>query len=463
MASNLSSPDCHFTWDFANRTRKNRFLRNRIRTIKDELKSQEVYVKKRNGPQLYSVQGFLNVLLYRNDSQEDDDQYLENAESCFDQALKECNRVSNEEEASGYRLVIYGNFIHLNELRPNANVKEYQDAYNDLIRQGFADHPSVLAMKGFTASYLDLPQEAIMWYEKALETEQDVEKAEWLFGLALAKLQSDYRRSKPALNEEIQDLLRQAIALDPTYDMAKIKLARCWLDRHRRSNQSDANLDVVLTAQINDLIGPILANGVDKIELSVLEEIASLYNRIDRYRDEGIQLLNKCRKRNPESKKTLAGLANSYFKRWKNNREESDLKKSVKFFDKIVSDLENAKMFDITKLGVVHLSAFKFFLGEDGAKARNHKLEWENCFKKVKHQLEQGQLEPKEEIEMCHSLALFYEDMHKPAKEEKYWRKVLDINAKALEEGTGDFRESSYVKKAEEKLSEFGREFRPKL
>ncbi|XP_066935896.1 uncharacterized protein [Clytia hemisphaerica] len=453
---------CHFTWQIPNQSlRRNRFLRDRIYTIEEEVKSQnEGKSKKRNYPQLLSLQAFLNVMLYRNkneDEDENEDRLLENAESCLNQALKECNSISkeDEDEANGYRLVIYADFIHLHQYQPNENVEDYKEAYNDLISQGLSgdEHPSVLAMKGFTAGHLDFLQDAIMWYQRALET---MEKAEWLFGLALAKLQLDYWRSKPTNNVGIQNLLQQAIKLDPTYDMARIKLARCLLDQHKKSNQNGAHLPQMLVMQIKDLVDPIqTSNDHNGIGLNILEEIGSVYSRMDNFLDKGLRLSKECRRRNPESMKALRCLANAYFHKWKSSRNESELKNSVKYFSQIISDLENSKMYDITMLGVVHLNASNFYLEKDGVKAQHHKAEWKICFEKVEELFHQGQLEVKEEIEMCHRLAWFYSDLRKPLKEREYWQKVLDINDKALREGIRDFQESSYVKNAQEKLSEF--------
>eukprot|EP00111_Clytia_hemisphaerica_P008587 TCONS_00025087-protein len=452
---------CHFTWKIANQSlQRNRFLRDRIYTIEEEIKSQnEGKSKKRNYPQLLSLQAFLNVLLYRNkneDEDENEDRLLKNAESCLNQALKECNSISkeDEDEANGYRLVIYADFINLHQYRPNENVEDYKDAFNDLISHGLSvdEHPSVLAMKGFTASHLDFQQKAEILYQKALKA---MEKPEWLFGLALAKLQLDYWRLSPVDNKEIQRLLQQAIKLDPTYDMARIKLARCLLDQHKRSNQNGAHLPQMLVTQINYLVDPIHnSNDHNGIGLNILEEIGALYSRMDNYLDKGLRLYKECRRRDPKSMKALRGLANTYFHKWKSSRHESELKKSVKLSNQI-NDLENSKMYDVTMLGVVHFSAFKFYLGIDKVKAQDHKAEWKSCFQKVEELFHQGQLEVKEEIEMCHRLALFYEYLQKPLKERKYLQLVLDINNKALREGAGDFQESPYVKNAQEKLSEF--------
>ena len=176
----LSKFKCHFTWDFINLEKRTKlYLRDRINTIDKELPAQigepsEQQQWKRNFPQLYSLRGFLYVQLYQK-TENGGDEFLEYAENSLTKALEEC-----KEKNVGYKAIIYADLIHLKQMPKS--VDELIKKYNAL-SENIENHPEVLAMKGYAASFFHSYNDAINFYEEALA---HTRTPEWVFGLALA-------------------------------------------------------------------------------------------------------------------------------------------------------------------------------------------------------------------------------------------------------------------------------------
>lgn len=110
-------------------------------------------------------------------------------------ALDEC-----KEENVGYKGVIYADLIHLKRKwkpeKADAWIREYS-----VLSENTENHPEVLAMKGYAASFFHCYEDAITFYEGILADERT---PEWVFGLTLAMQHRQVGRDDTELNEEIK-------------------------------------------------------------------------------------------------------------------------------------------------------------------------------------------------------------------------------------------------------------------
>ena len=460
----LSKLQCHFTWDFVPRDKPERFLLDRIKTIECELKSQEYELEsqeyekskgsksQRNLPQLYTLRGYLKTQLYKR-TDDGGNQSLNDAEDSF---LSAYNASTTTDHKWGYLAVIYGNIIPLSQIKDDTkiDISVVIDAYNELSQKmDLENHPQVLAMKGFTANFMHCHQHAMQFYKRTLMIE---ENAEWLFGLALVKLHRDVGRTKSE-NDEIEMLLRQALQLDPSYNMAKVKLARLlWGERGENGLE-----------EVERLIAPLLDN-IEEKGTTLLEELAALLVRLENpMKLKGVDIFEICEGRNSTSQKTLRGLGNYYSYEWKKKKSPSNehfLNDSIKYFTNLVSGMENAKPFDITQLGYIHLTAFRYHkrsshqkqrnqanVDQHRQKAKEHQGKSKQWYEKAAEQLKKGHHDLRNDIETCFRLSEYYKEFV-PEREEEYLRKTLIKAHQGSEEDA--FGELDFVKKARERLLE---------
>ena len=365
---NLSEFQCHFTWDFMNLAKRTKlYLRDHINKIERELSSQNSEgskQKKRNFPQLYSLRGFLYVQLCQK-TDEGGQELLEKAEISLMKALEECT-----EDNDGYRAVIYADLIHLKQKWKHENADEEIKKYS--VSENKENHPEVLAMKGYAASFFHCYEDAIKFYKEALEKQKT---SEWVFGLALVMQRPRVRLNNSHQRQEIEKLLKEALRLDPSYDMAKLKLAQeLWEDKATRDeNKQD----------IDDLIDQVLKKPDNPP--TVLVTATTLLCEVDNRKGENA--LKEALAKYPNSHKISRALGTMYFERWrKNKKNESELKLAIEYYTKGI-DSESANMmasFDITTIGYFHTIAFWYYKNNGILKkAEEHRQEYKSWNEKA--------------------------------------------------------------------------------
>ena len=394
------------------------------------------FLQNRNLPQNYTILGFIYAELYRR-TEDGGENFLTNAEECFQLALDECS-----EENSGYLAVIYGNLIYLNEKFKNDDASRFIKEYEKISqRVDLENHAEVLAMKGFTASFFHLHEESINFYQKALTLNKT---AQWIFGLALVKMRRTVGRTdKTAERNEIEILLRQAMDLDPSYDMIKLKLARLLCDRMHENG---------IIEEIKSFIDQ-LQKCKSKDEVNFMEEIALLFGNLDD-EERAIKILEKCYKLRPNSPTTLRRLGNMFYEKWKHDKREEHLQKAIKYFTENASnDSQNALPFDVTKIGKVHLDATQFFLSQEKIdEAKYHEQKCKEWFKIAEERLIKEWYDLRNDTETCFELSKFHKHFENLAKEKHYLKETL---LKANEGSkTDNFQELNCFKDAKYRLLE---------
>ena len=480
----LSTIHCCFNWEFMNREQKTElWLLDRIATIEGELNAQAEDNPKRNFPQLYSLQGFLYTQLYLK-KENDGAEFLGKAEKAFQNALD-----AYKEENHGYQAIANGNLIYFNRKwnknepkDPKYKTESLESSYNALKKMtNLKNHPEVLAMKGYSANYLRLHKESIEFYQEVLKTKQT---AEWVFGLALAKLhRSTGREGTKQENDEIEILLRHAVELDPTYHFVKLKLARHLLEQRKPHG----------TEEIEDILQKVPLNEGEQKNIIILEEAAGFYIAMnsEEGRGKALELYQRAYVINPHSVKTLRGLGNIYFQKWigscQNNKkdktnkkknprplDESSLENAVKYFtENVEGDSSNAKPFDVTKIGNIHLKTYKTFTAiskevskpktkrkgkthdEEAPnyqdKAAHHKERCIFWYEKVEERLNKGQFDLRSEIEVCQRLSEYCREFD--SERERFY---LEQTLRKASQGShqDNFYELTFVKNARERLLE---------
>ena len=313
LREKLSKIQCHFNWKWADCTRKSKlFLNDRIDTIEGTIKA-ELKGRRRNLRQLYALKGFLYIQLYARDDR-DDSRFLNDAENCFEEALKEYGH-------EGYKAVIYGSLTHLFELKDESSkVTKYIAKYDEINKRNeVSSNAEAWAMQGHSAVYLHRYQEAINFYEMAIEM---IMIPEWLFGLALAFIHKNVGRSKYSDMDRIESLLRHVILLDSTYDIARLKLANHIFQSRGEHAREE------IKAIVDPCIVRVEQNQSNNVTL--LEEAAKAICKLDSKR--ALELYEKCYDINKNSQNTLRGLGNCHLVLWnKNRRKKRHLDNAIKF------------------------------------------------------------------------------------------------------------------------------------
>ncbi|XP_066928938.1 uncharacterized protein [Clytia hemisphaerica] len=420
----------HFKWDFVNLEKKaSLYLRDRIKSI-----DNESFLQNRNLPQNYTLLGFIYSELYRRAEDAGED-LLTNAEDCFQQALNECS-----DGNTGYLAVIYGNLIYLNEKLKNNDASSFVKEYRKLSHHiNLENNAEVLAMKGFTASFFHAHAESINFYQKALTI---TKTAEWVFGLALVKMRRIRGRTDTiAERKEIEILLRQAMDMDPSYDMIKLKLARLLTGkRYEKEAHEEAR---TLIDQLK------ICKNKDKINF--MEEMAIMFKNLGE-QQRALNMLEKCYRLNPKSPTTLRRLGNMYYEKWKFTRVNDHLQKAIKYFSENVShDSENALPFDVIKIGKVHLDAVVFYSSqENGNESEVHEQKCKKWFKIAEERLVKEWYDLRNDTETCFELSKFHKYFKNLEKEKQYLKQTL-LKANEGSE-TDHFQELNYFKDAKNRL-----------
>lgn len=426
----------YFTWnDGLNKSED--FVQNQFDEIVKTIESEEAKEKEskgndndtedkpRNLPQLYALKGYLHARLDK----------LDDAENCFIQAIGKCKK-----ENEGYKKVIYESLAHLCALKG-------KQKNNDDKKYGPCD-AEVFAMRAHSASYLRNDQDAIKFFEKALDIE---ETPEWCFGYALALNHNDVGRKNYDVTDKIERFYRRAIKLDASYDLAKLKLVK-QLSKKRRTMKR--------IEEINDLVNPIIEkiksdSSLQEQRVVFFEEIA---NSIIRFRSEdGEDLLLRCYKLKPKSEKTLRGLGSLYSNRWQNKQHggntieiEQNLKKAIKY----LTEIDTGKYFDKTLIAEQHRKAYEYFKRQKKEEEKKeHKEKCEEHIKILIEWLDQNESDVKGQIEVCFRLSKMYQTLQKYRLEKEYLFKILNCASKEKE-----FEQKSYVKCAKKRLQSIANE-----
>ena len=449
----------YFTWNDCSSESED-FLRSQIKEIETTIKSEEAKEKQtesegeneegiegeneegddkpRNLPQLYALKAYLHARL----------KDFKKAESCFNAALKKCNK-DNE----GYKKVIYESLAHLCTLRGKEK-KENGEKYGPCDAE-------VFAMRAHSAAYLQNNQDAIDFYEEALKIR---ETPEWCFGLALALNAKSVGRTFKADTDKIESLYRHAIQLDKSYDLAKLKAAdELSKGDHRKE-------------EVNNLVDPIINKFIQENKLlkeqtsvPLIEEAA---NAIKSFKPEDAEkLFLKCYETKFKSQKTIRGLGLHYSKLWGEGKEEENLKKAIKF---LTENSDTGKHFDITLIAEEHRKAYDHYKSDGNeSQKKDHEEKCKEFLEKLINKLDDGTLDTKAQIEVCFRLAKIYRtfskldkekdslDKEKDSldKEKDYLDKEKDYLFKALacaSKGTEEdnFKKLTYVESAVKRLLE---------
>ncbi|XP_066915913.1 probable DNA double-strand break repair Rad50 ATPase [Clytia hemisphaerica] len=360
---------------------------------------------------------------------------LDEAEKSLEDALKECSNNN-----VGYKAVIYADLIHLKNKRKE-NSDDLIKQYKDLLKNFIPKEPEELAMKGYAATLFHCYEDAIKFYKKLLSMVDNPE-CEWVFGLALAMQHRQVRRKITERNEDIEKNLRKAIELDPSYDMARIKLAKeLWT--------YDEETKAKKRSEIENLIDEVLKKTDNPLTIRIAA--VTLLNQIDNSKGE------KALKKLPESREVLRALGSLYFKRFKKNTLEFNLNEAIKCFDKIQRD---AMPFDLTKLGYFHLEASWYYDREydkaeqskkhkqskqskkhkqskqskkhkQSKQSKKHNQNCKTIMEKAENRLIKDEYDLRNNIETCYRLSQFYR--HHQSNSEKEFRYLEDTLQKANE------------------------------
>ena len=428
----------YFTWNDCSSESED-FLRSQIKEIETTITSEEAKEKQtesegeneegiegeneegddkpRNLPQLYALKAYLHARL----------KDFEKAESCFNAALKKCNK-DNE----GYKKVIYESLAHLCTLRGKEK-KENGEKYGPCDAE-------VFAMRAHSAAYLQNNQDAIDFYEEALKIR---ETPEWCFGLALALNTKNVGRTVKADTDKIKYLYRHAIQLDKSYDLAKLKAAdELSKGDHRKE-------------EVNNLVDPIINKFIQENKLlkeqtsvPLIEEAA---NAIKSFKPEDAEkLFLKCYETKFKSQKTLRGLGVHYSNLWDKGKEEENLKKAIKF---LTENSDTGKHFDITLIAEEHVKAYDHYKSKSNeSKKKHHEDKCKEILEKLSNKLGDGTLDTKAQIEVCFRLAKIYRTFEDFVQEKVYLFKALACASKGAEED--NFKKLTYVASAENRLLE---------
>ena len=190
-------------------------------------------------------------------------------------------------------------------------LNEYEEIWKTY--KDINNHPEALAIKAFASGHISSFQSALVSvkaYTSSLSDEMYKDKVEWLFGLARSKTILSYKRfpTSPEDLSEIENIYRRVITIKPNYSLAMLKLARILFRLH----------GFHATEEVNHWIEAALNEGGEKV--IVLEEAALLYYQISNldanYIQKALDLYNEAKTINPNSKKTMQGLAKIYLNRY---------------------------------------------------------------------------------------------------------------------------------------------------
>ena len=214
------NPDCHLTWEWAvikleNET--NLYIRDRIAAVEKTIESQLSENSNRDIQNLYTLQGFLYLKLYKTEDGRSD--LAETSKQCFLKALKKCS-----EENTGYKSVIYGNLYLCSKTLNEKSQKEYHKLCLEM-KKDLSDQfkYELCEMKGYLASHLHMSERGVTFKNEALSYK---ETASVYFGLAL-ELQKKAGSMIYSENDQLKiaEYLEKAIEIDPNYFTAKLRLA----------------------------------------------------------------------------------------------------------------------------------------------------------------------------------------------------------------------------------------------
>lgn len=394
--------------------------------------------KSRNLPQLFALKGYLYTQLYCKEDGER--KLLGDAEEFFLTALDKCGS-----EDDGYKKTIYASLIHLFHLNDEKDDKiiNYAAKFNQQESKLGSD-AEVLAMQGHAAAYLHKYPEAITFYEKAMEKKVT---AEWVFGLAFALIHRNVGKSTYTDTEKIEYLLRHAFSLDPTYDLAKLKLAKHLWDS-RVVERFGKNV-CHAKEEIDDIIDQVKQNQSKNI--TILEETAKTISRIDP--EKALELFKQCYTMNPKSQRTLRGLGDLHSKLWEKKKNSVHLEEAIRYFTENIKNCENAKPFDLSRISKVHADAYDFYTKEktgkvkgrngkrkgknDGGdeKAEEHASKCKEWIEKLIDQLTKGFLDDRDKPEVCYRISQYYKTFPDREKEIKYLNKTLSCAMEGREDG----------------------------
>ena len=444
----LNQYPCYFTWEWASCTKRSKlFLNDRIQTIDGTIESEEMMDNGgRNLPQLYALKGYLCTQLYSKEGGERE--LLNHAESCFQTALTKCGSKDD-----GYTKILYASMIHLFDLKDKkSNVDKYISKFHDQEPRdvAFKSNEQVLVMQGHAAGYLCKYHEAITFYEEAMAKNVT---PELLFGLALAYIHRNIGKSTYSNMEKIEYLLRHAISLDSTYDLAKSKLAKHLWDS-RADFKYGGNNGCHATEEIEDIIAQVESS--QSYNVAILEEAATTITKIDS--EKALKLYLKCYAINPKSQKTLRGLGTLHLKSWEKKKKPEDLEQAVRYYTENVEKSENAKPFDISRIGQLHRDAYLFYVKgktRNNAKAKHHASKCKEWFEKLIDQLKKGYLDERDKAEAYYKISQYYKifsDDPEKEKEITYLNKMLSCAMAGREDD--DLQGLKFVNQAQNRLLE---------
>lgn len=414
----LKSLMCHFNWDLCiNITQAT--LKERIAILESNIKecSKEIL------PQIYSLLGYLKSQLVPQTTAAKEEVF-----ELFSKALECFPRFehSSTKQGIGSRAVMVGNLLTWKALFKQQEeaacfLNEYEEIWKTY--KDINNHPEALAIKAFASGHISSFQSALVSvkaYTSSLSDEMYKDKVEWLFGLARSKTILSYKRfpTSPEDLSEIENIYRRVITIKPNYSLAMLKLARILFRLH----------GFHATEEVNHWIEAALNESGEKV--IVLEEAALLYYQISNldanYIQKALDLYNEAKTINPNSKKTMQGLAKIYLNRYYEKKKKcylierdppKDLNLAVEYFE---NSAKNKKPYDRLKLAKVYLEKSRF----TGFDFLRH--EAEGTFTEVIKELEDNN-DPLSLAEAYTEYAYFLKKVDRQEEGIYYLRKVADM------------------------------------
>ena len=440
----LDSLTCHFNWDICNITSTT--LQERILSVEGHLKENSFGIL----PQSYCLLAYLKSKLAPS---------VEMNKEIYDLLLEAYQTLpvvdqNSKKEGLGYKAVVLANLTYWeSNLQHHEKAKDHFKAYKDFqsrYEEDLKNHPEVLAMKAFAFGYsfgLKKSRLSVEYYSKALDDSSYVNKAEWIFGLALSK-SNVALKEEPQITEdlvEIEILLRRTIQIDPKYSLAMLKLAKTLVNLNGVSVFEEAEHWINKALDVSDR------------KLSCLEEAASIYQLTvsDKKSNNGkaMILYKEAEKINPTSKRTILGLGKCYFNNYQNNKRKGssgnlilsykmvpkDLQKAREYFEK---DSKHKRHTDHLKLAQVYqeISLFEGY--------KEYKTKAENIYKKV-ITLTKEEKDSLHLIEAYTRYATFLKKEERVVEEIAYLKKAVDVTVECDNEEEFEMR---FVRKCQDRL-----------
>ena len=438
----LKSLMCHFNWDLCiNITQAT--LKERIAVLESNIKecSKEIL------PQIYSLLGYLKSQLVPQTTaaKEEVFELFSKALECFPRFKR-----SSTKQGIGSRAVMVGNLLTWKVLfKQQEEAASFLNEYEKIWKtyKDINNHPEALAIKAFASGHISTFQSALVSvkaYTSSLSDEMYKDKAEWLFGLARSKTILSYKRfpTSPEDLSEIENIYRRVITIKPNHSLAMLKLARILFRLH----------GFYANEEVSHWIETALNEGREKV--IVLEEAALLYYQISKldanYIQKALDLYNEAKTINPNSKKTMQGLAKIYLNRYYKKKLYSllekdppkDLNLAVEYFE---NSAKNKKHYDRLRLAKAYLEKSNF----TGFDFLRHKAE--DTFTEVIKELK-GNNDPLSLAEAYTEYADFLKKVNRQEGRIYYLRKVADMSIQ--DENLAE-KEMRYIRQSHNELLKY--------